>query len=139
MSSDKFELTLADISNGAIGLLDEVSAPDGKLPGEEDEFSHTDLYDFYANVEGAEVAFETVKKIASAKGEEGKKLVAELEKQFKAMKDLLGTYGSYEEGFVDYSTVGQDERNELAAQLNALSEPLSKLTHTVLGLEEPAE
>lgn len=139
VSSDKFELTLADISNGAIGLLDEVSAPDGKLPGEEDEFSHTDLYDFYANVEGAEVAFETVKKIASAKGDEGKKLVAELEKQFKAMKDLLGTYGSYEEGFVDYSTVGQDERNELAAQLNALSEPLSKLTHTVLGLEEPAE
>ena len=55
--SADFELTVQDITNGAIGLLDEVAAPDGKLPGEENEFAHTDLYDFYANVEGAEVAY----------------------------------------------------------------------------------
>lgn len=65
--SADFALTLADITNGAIGLLDEVAAPDGKLPGEEDEFSHTDLYDFYANVEGADVAYESVRDIAIAR------------------------------------------------------------------------
>jgi iron uptake system EfeUOB component EfeO/EfeM len=136
--ADDFELTVADITNGAIGLLDEVAAPDGKLPGEENEFAHTDLYDFYANVEGAEVAYLTVRDIAESKGEDGAALVEELDAQFAAMKALLATYGDYEAGFVFYDTVTQDERNELGAQLNALSEPLSTLTFTVLGLE-PAE
>jgi len=134
-----FELTISDITNGAIGLLDEVSAPDGKLPGEENEFAHTDLSDFYANVEGAEVAYLAVRSIAEGKGEDGAALVAELDEQFAAMKALLETYGSYEAGFVSYDTVGQDERNELAAQLNALSEPLSRLTGVVLGIEAPEE
>ncbi|MFT4299061.1 MAG: peptidase M75 family protein [Aeromicrobium sp.] len=136
--ADDFELTIDNITNGAIGLLDEVAAPDGKLPGEEDEFSHTDLYDFYANVEGAEVAYNAVREIAESKGDDGADLVAELDEQFAAMKDLLATYGSYESGFVSYDTVDQDKRNELGAQLSALSEPLSQLTHTVLGVD-PAE
>lgn len=132
--ADDFELTISDITNGAIGLLDEVSAPDGKLPGEENEFAHTDLSDFYANVEGAEVAYLAVRSIAEAAGADGEALVGELDEQFAAMKSLLEIYGSYEAGFADYSTVGQDERNELGAQLNALSEPLAKLTGTVLGI-----
>ncbi len=134
--AEDFALTVADITNGAIGLLDEVAAPDGKLPGEENEFSHTDLYDFYANVEGAEVAYQTVRDIALSKGADGEALVAELDTQFAAMKDLLSTYGDYDAGFVFYDTVTQDERNELGAQLNALSEPLSTLTFTVLGVEQ---
>ena len=56
------------------------------------------------------------------------------DRQFAAMFALLDEYGSYEAGFVDYSTVTQAERNELGAQLNALSEPLSHLTNVVLGL-----
>ncbi|MDO7881309.1 iron uptake system protein EfeO [Antiquaquibacter soli] len=136
--ADDFELSVSDITNGAIGLLDEVAAPDGKLPGEENEFAHTDLYDFYANVEGAEVAFTAVRQIALDSGDDGEALVAELDEEFAAMKALLSTYGDYEGGFVSYDTVSQDERNELGAQLNALSEPLAQLTHAVLGVD-PAE
>ncbi|MBL7495623.1 peptidase M75 family protein [Frankia sp. CNm7] len=131
--SDSFKLGIEDITNGAIGLLDEVAAPDGKLPGEEDEFSHTDLYDFYANVEGAEVAYLNVRDIAAGK-DGGDELVTTLNKEFGAMKSLLGKYGDYDSGFVSYDTVGQEERNALGAQLNALSEPLSKLTSQVLGV-----
>ncbi len=134
VASDEFTLTLSDITNGAVGLLDEVSAPDGKLPGEENEFAHTDLYDFRANVEGAQVAFDTVRRIAAARGEDGATLVEEIDAQFTAMLALLAEYGDYETGFVDYSLVTQAERNELGAQLNALSEPLSQLTNVVLGL-----
>lgn len=134
--AEDFALSIADITNGAIGLLDEVAAPDGKLPGEENEFAHTDLYDFYANVEGAEVAYLAVRDIALTKGDDGEALVAELDEQFEAMKDLLSTYGDYESGFVFYDTVDQDARNELGAQLNALSEPLAQLTFTVLGVEQ---
>ncbi|MFT4189502.1 MAG: imelysin family protein [Aeromicrobium sp.] len=130
--SDNFELTIDGITNGASGLLDEVAT--SKLPGEEDEFSHTDLYDFYANVEGAEVAYGTVRDLAEAKGEEGEALVAELDEQFATMKELLNTYGSYEDAdpFVSYDSVTDEQRNELAAQLTALSEPLSRLTSVVL-------
>lgn len=131
--SDDFELTIGDITNGAIGLLDEVAAPDGKLPGEEDEFSHTDLWDFYANVEGAQVAYEAVQDIAKAEDAE---LAGDIDDAFERMYAGLDQYGSYDEGFVSYDTVNQDQRNELGAQLNALSEPLSQLTHTVLGVEK---
>lgn len=134
--SADFTLSVSDITNGAIGLLDEVAAPDGKLPGEENEFAHTDLYDFYANVEGAEVAYLAVRDIALASGADGEKLVADLDEEFAAMKDLLLTYGNYDDGFVFYDTVTQEERNELGAQLNALSEPLAKLTYAVLGVEQ---
>jgi len=134
--SPEFALTIGDITNGSIGLLDEIAAPDGKLPGEEDEFSHTDLYDFYANVEGAKVAYTSVREIAAGKGDEGRQLVSDLDRQFAAMFALLETHGDYEKGFVSYDTVEQPQRNELGAQLNALSEPLSQLTHTVLGVSK---
>ncbi|MEG9225319.1 iron uptake system protein EfeO [Aeromicrobium sp. Sec7.5] len=136
--ADDFELSVDDITNGAIGLLDEIAAPDGKLPGEENEFAHTDLYDFLANVEGAQVAYESVRDIAAANGADGEELVTELDEKFADMVALLATYGSYDAGFVSYETVDQAARNALGAQLNALSEPLSKLTFTVLGVDPGA-
>ena len=44
-----------DLANGAAALLEEVQS--NKITGEEEEFSHTDLSDFAANVEGARQAF----------------------------------------------------------------------------------
>ena len=129
-----FSVTLGDISNGAIGLLDEVAV--GKISGEEDWWSHTDLYDFYANVQGAEVAFGNVKDIAASKGEAGATLVADIEAEFVALKDILATYGSLETGFTAYDEVTEAQRKELSDAVNALSEPLSNLTHTVLGVAE---
>ncbi len=37
---------------GAAGLIEEVAA--SKINGEEDRYSHTDLWDFRANVEGSQ-------------------------------------------------------------------------------------
>ena len=45
----------AELANGAVGLLDEVSK--SKVTGEEERYSHIDLLDFQANVEGSEQAF----------------------------------------------------------------------------------
>ncbi len=44
-----------DLANGAAALLEEVQS--GKITGEEEAFSHTDLVDFHSNVEGARQAF----------------------------------------------------------------------------------
>ena len=46
------------IANGAKELLDEVA--NGKVTGEEEFWSHTDLYDFQANVDGARKSFDVL-------------------------------------------------------------------------------
>ena len=128
-----FTVSLADISNGAIGLLDEVAA--SKITGEEDWWSHTDLFDFQANVQGAEVAFGNVKSLAAGKSADGATLVSDIETQFAALDALLAQYGSLDSGFVFYDTVTDAQRKDLSDQVNALAEPLSKLTHAVLGVD----
>src|SRR6202012_2894759 len=45
----------AELANGAVDLLDEVAK--SKITGEEERYSHIDLLDFQANVEGSEQAF----------------------------------------------------------------------------------
>jgi iron uptake system component EfeO len=127
-----FTVSLSDISNGAIGLLDEVAT--SKITGEEDWWSHTDLSDFQANVQGAEVAFGNVKSIAASKGAAGTKLVASIQKEFTAMDALLSQYGSLQAGYTSYDQVTNAQRKALSDQVNALAEPLSQLTHTVLGV-----
>ena len=127
-----FTVTLADISNGAIGLLDEVAA--SKVTGEEDWWSHTDLSDVHANVQGAQVAFGNVTAIAAAKGSAGAKLVASITREFAALNALLATYGSIDAGYTPYDQVTDAQRKTLSDQVNALAEPLSQLTHTVLGV-----
>jgi len=137
VNADDFTVSVGDISNGAIGLLDEVAA--GKITGEEDWWSGTDLMDFAANVQGAEVAFGNVEPIATASGDEGAALTADITEQFTALDTLLAQYGSIDAGFAPYSSVTDEQKKELSDQVNALSEPLSQLTHTVLGVEETAE
>ncbi len=69
--SDDFTQALDDQGvagsrNGAIALLDEVAT--GKITGEEDWWSGTDLYDFAANVEGSKMAFSLVRDFADGEG-----------------------------------------------------------------------
>ena len=49
------EVTPDIMLTGAVDLLNEVATQ--KITGEEEVFSHTDLYDFRANIEGAEKIF----------------------------------------------------------------------------------
>ncbi len=48
------KLSPLQLANGAKELLDEVAS--GKITGEEDRYSHTDLWDFAANLEGSKAA-----------------------------------------------------------------------------------
>ncbi|MFD5413734.1 iron uptake system protein EfeO [Streptomyces nojiriensis] len=122
------EITPTSIANGAKELLDEVAT--GKVTGEEERYSHTDLVDFKANVEGAQKAYELLKPIA-AKNDPA--LVKQLDTQFAALNTLLDKYradqATYE--FTSYDKVGEPERKELSDGVNALAEPLSKLAATV--------
>ncbi|MCK2028818.1 MULTISPECIES: iron uptake system protein EfeO [Microbacterium] len=133
--SDDFTETLDDqgiggISNGAIALLDEVAT--GKISGEEDWWSGTDLYDFAANVEGSKMAFSLVQDFAEAQGDDGAALVAEIESGYAALEESLAAHGSLTDGFVGYSELTDADKREFTDLINALAEPLSQLTGTVL-------
>jgi iron uptake system component EfeO len=125
-----FSITLADVSNGAIGLMDEVA--NGKITGEEETFSHTDLWDFQANIEGAQVSFENVRAIAAAKGAAGKTLVSQIDSDFTQLAKTLSQYGSIATGYKYYTELSTSQIKELSDQVNSLAEPLSKLTAVVL-------
>ncbi|MGQ7349657.1 iron uptake system protein EfeO [Quadrisphaera oryzae] len=123
-------ITPTSIGNGAKELLDEVAT--GKITGEEEAFSHTDLVDFKGNVDGAQKAFEVLTPVVQANDP---KLVTELTTQFAAVQAALAPYADAEVpgGYVSYDTVTADQRRELARVVDALSEPLSQLGAAAAG------
>ena len=122
---------IAGISNGAVALLDEVAT--GKITGEEDWWSHTDLYDFAANVEGSKMAFSLVKELAASKGADGENLVDEIATGYADLENALAQHGSLQDGFVAFTDLTDGDRRELIDLINALAEPLSQLTATTLS------
>ncbi|HEV7949534.1 MAG TPA: iron uptake system protein EfeO [Glaciihabitans sp.] len=116
------EFTLDQQANGAIGLLDEVAT--GKVTGEEEFWSHTDLWDFQANIDGAKVLYAGVRDILQSKDAE---LTAQLDTEFDSLQQLLDAQRSGD-GFVLYTELSAEEIRAFSDQVNALAEPLSQLT-----------
>jgi iron uptake system component EfeO len=133
--TDRFTTFLNDqgvdwLSNGAIALLDEVAT--GKITGEEDWWSGTDLWDFAANVEGSKLAFTLVRDFATSQGAEGTALVTRIDAGFAALEAELATHGTLQSGFKTYGKLTDDDKRALSDLINALAEPLSHLTSTIL-------
>jgi iron uptake system component EfeO len=121
------ELTADQVTNGAKELLDEVAT--GKVTGEEERYSHTDLWDFQANVDGARKAYDVVRDVVRTKDSA---LAATLDSSFATLQKSLDSYRRGT-GFVLYTALTPAQVKSLAAQVEALSEPLSELTSTVVS------
>ena len=124
---DGMAFTIDQIANGSRGLLEEVAT--GKITGEEEFWSRTDLWDFQANVDGARVAYEGVKPLLERRDPE---LADTLDAEFAALQTLLDAHRAGD-GFVTYDRLSLSEVKALADQVNALSEPLSDLTAAILS------
>lgn len=118
-----------DLANGASGLLEEVQT--NKIKGEEESFSHLDLEDFAANVEGAEQAFANLKpgleKIDSG-------LTATITTQFAAVDKALDKYRdpSQPGGFVLWTPqLRAKDAASLSKIVQALQDPLSQIAQKV--------
>ena len=119
------ELTPVQLANGAKELLDEVAT--GKITGEEDRYSHTDLWDFQANVEGSQGAVAALRPVLD---ERDPALGPELDQRFAALTDLLATHRTGD-GFISYTDLTEDDIRQLTAALDALSEPVSRVAGVV--------
>jgi iron uptake system component EfeO len=120
----------AELANGAVGLLDEVAR--SKITGEEERYSHIDLLDFQANVEGSQQAFACLRP-----GLEriDPTLATTISNAFAAMQHRLDTYRSTVDasGFVLYGTLTDEDRTRLSQALQAVAEPLSRVASKVVN------
>ncbi|GAY12637.1 iron uptake system protein EfeO [Pseudonocardia sp. N23] len=117
----------AELANGASDLLTEVST--SKVTGEEDRYSHTDLWDFAANIDGARKAFELLRPALAAKDPD---LAQQLEARFTDVTQGLAKYRTTDGGYQDYSAVTDTDKRSLADSVNALAEPLSQIAGKVV-------
>lgn len=125
VAADDYTLAPVQIASGAQGLLDEIAT--SKITGEEDIFSHTDLYDFQANLDGSRAAMASLEK---ALNERDPQLLTDINERFDAVQTLLDTYREGD-GFVSYDKVSQDERRELSDALDVLTEKVSTVQEVV--------
>ena len=116
------EVTPDLMLTGAVDLLNEVATQ--KITGEEEIFSHTDLYDFRANIEGAEKIFALFKPLIE---KQDAKLVKTLETEFKAVNDLLDKHMTDDSNYKSYTDLTEKDTKELAEAVTKLGEPLSQM------------
>ena len=119
------ELTPVQLANGAKELLDEVAT--GKITGEEDRYSHTDLWDFRANVEGSQAAVAALRPVID---EKDPTLGPVLDERFAAVEALLENY-RVGDGFRSYTELTQDDLKKMTDAIDALSEPVSQVAGVV--------
>jgi len=124
--SKESPLTALQLAQGSKGLLDEVAT--GKITGEEDEFSHTDLWDFKANIEGSEAAIAALRPALSGQDPD---LVQELETRFAALEKELNQYQNDDGTWALYDELDKAQIKSLSNAVAALSEPISKVAAVV--------
>jgi FTR1 family protein len=120
------KLEPAQIGNGAVGLLGEVSK--SKITGEEDRYSHTDLVDFQANVDGAKAAFDSLHTIL---GDRDAALTAQIDGAFDATYAALKPFQEGD-GYVSYLKLTAADKRTLSQTIDRLAEPLSKVPALVV-------
>lgn len=112
---------------GAAALIEEVGAT--KITGEEDRYSHTDLWDFKANVDGARKIVDLLHPLTV---KANKDLSQKIHANFETVEKILAKYKT-KDGYETYDKLTPEDRNALQGPITTLAEDLSKLRGT-LGL-----
>ena len=119
------KLSPLNLANGAKELLDEVAT--GKITGEEDRYSHTDLWDFHANVEGSQAVIAALRPVLEERSPD---LVGQLDAAFAKVESTLGKH-QVGDGWKLHNQLSQAELKQLSDVINALAEPISKVAAVV--------
>jgi iron uptake system component EfeO len=120
-----YTIDSTQIAGGAQGLLDEIAI--SKITGEEDIFSHTDLWDFNANLQGSQTAVASVRPILDERDAE---LGKRVDQRFDDAEKLVEKYREGD-GFISYDKVTEPQRQELSRAIDALSKEVSQVQGVV--------
>jgi iron uptake system component EfeO len=107
--------------------MEEVAAT--KISGEEDRYSHTDIWDFQANVDGSQKIVELFRPLIE---KENPELLKKSDANFKTVNDILVKYKKGD-GYELYDKLTEQDRKVMAGAITTLAEDLSTLRGT-LGL-----
>jgi len=105
---------------GAMELLNEAATT--KITGEEEAYSHIDIVDLNANVEGSKVVYQA---IIPALNENDAKLADDIDDAFNKMEEILAKYKKGN-GFIAYTDLKEQQIREISDQLSHLSELMSQ-------------
>ncbi|WP_029430654.1 iron uptake system protein EfeO [Blastococcus sp. URHD0036] len=121
------EVTLdpLQLASGAKALLDEIAS--GKITGEEERYSHTDLWDFAANLEGSQAAVQALRPFLE---EADPDLVGEIDERFAAAEAELEQYRSGD-GWMLQTELTEDQLQGLSDSITALSESVGRVASVV--------
>jgi iron uptake system component EfeO len=122
----KVELTGLSIASGAKALLDEVAT--GKVTGEEERYSHTDLWDFQGNVEGSAAALEALEPVVQARKPA---LQTSLDSTYQALWTVLTSHRDASGAYVSYTALSPDQVKALSVALDAFSEQVAQVPGVV--------
>ena len=126
---DTLKITPKAMVGGASELIEEVASK--KISGEEDRYSKTDLWDFQANVDGAQKIVGLLKKDIEARD---LNLLTRIETNFSKVDKSLAKYKAAGGGFESYDALKPEDKTALKGPITALAEDLSKLRGT-LGID----
>jgi iron uptake system component EfeO len=123
--ADEKTLDPLQLANGAKALLDEVAT--GKITGEEDRYSHTDLWDFAANLEGSQAAVQALRPYLE---EADPDLVAEIDERFAETETELEQHRAGD-GWLLHDQLTQEQLKGLSDSITALTESVSQVAAVV--------
>ena len=120
------DISGVSVTNGAKALLDEVAT--GKITGEEERYSHTDLWDFYGNLEGTRNAIDVMRPVLA---ERDPALLASTDKNLTALRNELLKYRNADGTFKLYTQLTDAEIKALSQKLDVASGDVSKLSAVI--------
>ena len=121
------EFNPLQLANGSKALLDEMAT--GKITGEEERYSHTDLWDFDANFEGSLAAIDALRPFLEAANPT---LLATIDQRAAALDEVIDTHKKGD-GFVLYTELTPADLKALTEALDAFSEPVAAVAGEVAG------
>ena len=119
------KITPLQLANGAKELLDEIAT--SKITGEEERYSHTDLWDFAANVDGSQAAVAALRPALEQRDPE---LVKQIDTAFTNVDAELAKYRDGD-GWKLQNQLTQEQLKGLSDVINALAEPISKIAAVI--------
>jgi iron uptake system component EfeO len=119
------EFTALSIANGAKELLDEVATT--KITGEEERYSHTDLDDMKANLQGSQSALEVLRPVITERQPD---LATALDQAFTGINQALD---QFQKGttYAPLTELTPDQVKGLTVKLDVLSEQVAKVPGVV--------
>lgn len=109
------------VVGGAAALMEEVAKT--KISGEEDRYSHTDLWDFEGNFNGSRKIFDLFRPLIA---KDDKAFVQKVDANFEKVDKTLAKYKTAK-GYEPYDKLSEEDRKLLAGAVNTLAEDLSTL------------